>query len=432
MNKKELIAYQLALPKIDTHEHISPEQYILNSNVDIFDILLIPYNCDTLQSAGCTRDEWKALMNQSWDFSKRYQILEKYIPLVRYTAFFQAALRTLRLSFGEQDMTLDALWRANQQLQEKLRRPHYEEELGRLNIKQVLSCSGYDCAAIYGRNMVRFIPTVSEILPRNHRDMARLQKASGVRVYDLNSCLNAISVLFAGYQKAGVPAVKFGSAYRRTLAFGTPDFQKAEAQLQHVLNSRLMGDAKNNGSLEPCCCYEELVELDDYLTDYMLSLCSKYQLPVIFHTAMHAWNENDPERAHSHYLTSLIQKYSDVNFILLHAGAPFFEEAVLLSRYYPNVYLDLTWFHIISPRLVRQAILRILELVPINKVFAFGGDYCYLHTLPGHLDMAMENFAEAFLMAMEDGVLDEAAAKEILRKWYFENPLRVFKIEMKH
>lgn len=123
-----------------------------------------------------------------------------------------------------------------------------------------------------------------------------------------------------------------------------------------------------------------------------------------------------PRRGHKFFL----------RFVLLHTGAPFFEKAVLLARYYPNVYPDLTWFHIISPQMVRQAIARILELVPTNKVFAFGGDHCYLQTLPGHLEMAMENLADAFEKMCAEGICTPQQAQDILRQWYFENPRRVY------
>lgn len=429
MRNGDWIEYQKSLAKIDTHEHIAPEQYTLHSSTDIFDVLLIPYNCDSLQSVGCTRQEWAFLMDKTQPFAQRYAVLEKYLPAIRFTGFFRAVQKTMRIQFGENEFSLEALTRADKQLKEQLQGPYYADLLRSMNIKTVLCCSGYDCTQMYRDPAVRFIPTVSEILPRNRREVERLEKASGVRVLDLNSCLQALTALFDSYAAAGVTAVKFGSAYRRILRFGPPDAAKAEQQLREVLDYRLMGDSQNNGSLPPCRCYEELTELDDYLTHYMLGLSQKYGFTVIFHVAMHAWNENDPERAHAHYLTNLIQQYSDVKFVLLHTGAPFFEEAVQLARYYPNVYLDLTWFHIISPQLVRQAIIRILELVPINKVFAFGGDYCYLHTLPGHLEMAMENFAAAFAYACEEGICSEEQAKEILQQWYFENPKRVFQIK---
>ena len=62
MTKQEWIEYQRQLPKIDTHEHLPLEQALLDAPADILDVLLFPYNCDTLRSAGCTDEEWTLLI----------------------------------------------------------------------------------------------------------------------------------------------------------------------------------------------------------------------------------------------------------------------------------------------------------------------------------------------------------------------------------
>ncbi len=428
MDRTEWIGYQRSLPKIDTHEHIAPEAGMIGAAVDILDVLLFPYNCDTLRSAGCTDAEWQRLNDKALPLGERCAVLEKYLPAVRYTAFFRAAARTLALEYGEKEIDTAALCRANDQLKAQLAGPHYGALLDGMNIRCAISFSGYDGAAWFTDPRVRFIPTVSEILPQCRADVERLEKAVELRILTLEDLLCAVERLFDGYLAAGVPAVKFGSAYRRKLKFPLPDRAKAAAELDAVLRAEPNGDAKNTGRPAFCRSYEELTALDDLLTHHILALCEKHGLAVVFHVAMHAWNDNDPERARAHYLRDVVRRYSGVTFVLLHAGVPYFEEAILLARYYPNVYLDLTWTHIISPRLAREAVLRILELVPVNKVFAFGGDYIYLQTLPGHLEMAMENFAAAMETAVREQVLEEAQAKEVLRQWYFDNPNRVYRL----
>lgn len=426
MLKQSLIAYQHSLPKIDTHEHIAPESAMIGAAADILDVLLFPYNCDTLRTAGCEGEEWRLLNDKSQPLAQRCAILERWLPFVRHTAFFRAAARTLELTFGEKTMDAAALCRADKILRTQLARPHYHELLDSMNIRCAVAFSGYDGAPYFTDARVRFVPTVSEILPRCHADIERLEKASGVRIHSLPDFLAALDRLFEGYLAHGVRAIKFGSAYRRTLCFAAPDPAAAAAELESVLSLQYDGDARCCGHPAPCRPYSELSALDDLLTHHLLALCEKHGLAAVFHTAMHAWNDNDPARIHCSGLRDTIRRYRGVNFILLHAGMPFFEEAVLLARYYPNVYLDLTWAHIISPRLTRQAILRILELLPTNRILAFGGDYIYLQSLRGHLEMAMENFAAAFAEAIGDGILDEAQAKEILRLWYFDNPNRIY------
>ena len=236
--------------------------------------------------------------------------------------------------------------------------------------------------------------------------------------------------MFESYAAAGVRAIKFSSGYWRTLHYAAPDRQLAAQQLEAVLAAQANGDDHNNGRPLLRKCYEEVEALEDCMVHRMLALCERYGFAAVFHVGMHAWNDNDPERTRAHYLRNVIRRYSGVNFVLLHVGLPYFEEAVLMARYYPNVYLDLTWTHICSPRLAREAIHRILEQVPVNKVFAFGGDYMYILALRGHLEVAMENLAIVMSEAVAEGIMDEEQGKEILRSWFFENPNRVYRLGM--
>jgi predicted TIM-barrel fold metal-dependent hydrolase len=72
--------------------------------------------------------------------------------------------------------------------------------------------------------------------------------------------------------------------------------------------------------------------------------------PVVFHTGFHAWGGNRPERCHSEDLTGLVSSLPKTDFLLLHSGIPFLDEAITLAAYYPNVHLSMAWMHIIDRR----------------------------------------------------------------------------------
>ena len=426
MTKQDWIEYQRRLPKIDTHEHLPPEAAFFGQPVDILDLLLFPYNCDTLRSAGCTDPEWQLLNDKTQPLPVRCELLEKYLPAIRYAAVFRAFARTMALDFAEEKVDAPALCRADAKLQTMMAKPYYHAAMDRLNIRGTLSFSSYDSAALFGDDRLRFVPTVTDMLPRCPEDAAQLERASGVRIHSLEDLLHAVDRMFESYAAAGVRAIKFSSGYWRTLSYAAPDRQLAAQQLEAVLSAQPNGD-------ERCCrqiilrrSYEEVAALEDCMIHHMLALCERYGFPAVFHVGMHAWNDNDPERTRAHYLRNVIRRYSGVTFVLLHVGIPYFEEAVLLARYYPNVCLDLTWTHICSPRLAKETIHRILEQVPVNKVFAFGGDYMYILALRGHLETAMENLASVMADSVAEGILDEEQGKELLRSWYFDNPNRVY------
>ncbi len=426
MTKQDWIEYQRQLPKIDTHEHLPPEKALLDHPADILDMLFFPYNCDTLWSAGCTDAEWKQLTDKTLPLQQRCELLEKYLPAIRYAAVFRAFARTMALEFGEKTVDAQSLCRADAKLQAKMKKPFYDDAMDHLNIRGSINFHLYDAAELFPGERLRFVPNVTDMLPQGREDVARLEKASGVKIYTLEGLLHAVDLMFESYAAAGVRAIKFSSGYWRTLHYAAPDRQLAAQQLESVLAAQANGDDYNNGRPLLRKSYEEVAALEDCMVHHMLALCEQHGFAAVFHVGMHAWNDNDPERTRAHYLRNVIRRYSGVNFILLHVGIPYFEEAVLMARYYPNVCLDLTWTHICSPRLAREIVHRILEQVPVNKVFAFGGDYGYILALRGHLEIAMENLAVVMAESVAEGILDEEQGKEILRSWYFDNPNRVY------
>jgi len=425
MPKQDWIEYQRQLPKIDTHEHLAPEKVQLSTSVDILDLLLFPYNCDTLRSAGCTDEEWQQITDKARPLLQRCELLEKYLSSIRYAAVFRAFARTMALEFGEEKVDAQALCRADVVLQERIRKPHYHDTMERMNIRGSISFYLYDAAECFQDNRLRYVPNVTDMLPQGRDDVVRLEKAAGVKIYTLEGFLHAVERMFESYAAAGVRAIKFSSGYWRTLHYAAPDRQRAAQQLEAVLAAQQNGD-DHLGRPILRKTYEEVAALEDCMIHHMLALCERHGFAAVFHVGMHAWNDNDPERARAHYLRNIIRRYSGVNFVLLHVGIPHFEEAVLMARYYPNVYLDLTWTHICSPRLAKEIVHRILEQVPVNKVFAFGGDYGYILALRGHLEIAMENLADVMVESVADGIMDEEQGKAILRSWYFDNPNRVY------
>jgi predicted TIM-barrel fold metal-dependent hydrolase len=125
--------------------------------------------------------------------------------------------------------------------------------------------------------------------------------------------------------------------------------------------------------------------------------------PVVFHTGFHAWGGNRPERCHSEDLTGLVSSLPKTDFLLLHSGIPFLDEAITLAAYYPNVHLSMAWMHIIDRRKSVEAARRYIEALPLNKIHAFGGDYMFAENIAGHLEIALESLAEAFGDEVETG-----------------------------
>ena len=82
--------------------------------------------------------------------------------------------------------------------------------------------------------------------------------------------------------------------------------------------------------------------------------------------------------------------------------------------------------HIVSPTAARTALHEMLDMVPANKIFGFGGDYRYPELSYAHLVMARRNIATVLAERVEAGTFTEEEAAEIGRWLLLDNPARLF------
>ena len=198
----------------------------------------------------------------------------------------------------------------------------------------------------------------------------------------------------------------------RVADFRAPDLQQAEAEFR-----RAAGAPKPDGAFR---------SLRDYLFDRCLDVAAEADVPVAVHTGY--WDdfrELDPK-----FLLGIAARRRDVRFDLFHLGMPMVRDALLIGKSYPNVTLNLTWCPVISQVQTCRALDELLDLVPLNKVIAFGGDYrVAVQKVWGHLVMARECVAVALAKRVQDGDLDRAEAMRIARMWFDDNPARIYRIE---
>jgi hypothetical protein len=99
-----------------------------------------------------------------------------------------------------------------------------------------------------------------------------------------------------------------------------------------------------------------------------------------------------------------------------------------LGKYFENVTLNMCWMHIMSPSLSRHALSQWLDAVPVNKIFAFGGDYNVVEKIYGHLKLARANVAAVLAQKVEEERFDEDDALHIARLLFHDNPKKWYKI----
>ena len=141
---------------------------------------------------------------------------------------------------------------------------------------------------------------------------------------------------------------------------------------------------------------------------------------------MRAGNWGSMEGCSPAPLAELLQAFRQARFDLSHAGFPYLREGAVLAKTFPNVYLNMSWLHIISPFGARLDLREWLEMVPHNKIIAFGDDLQHVEAVYGHAQMARGNFAWALAAAIEAGVMTEEVALDVARAAFHDNPAAIY------
>jgi hypothetical protein len=88
----------------------------------------------------------------------------------------------------------------------------------------------------------------------------------------------------------------------------------------------------------------------------------------------------------------------------------------------------LCWLHVISPWVAQQTLHEWIETVPVNKIFASGGDYVFVEGTYVHSRLARDNVAAVLTEKAEAGYLTEEEAMALASKLLRDNALRFFRL----
>ncbi len=119
-------------------------------------------------------------------------------------------------------------------------------------------------------------------------------------------------------------------------------------------------------------------------------------------------------------------EYYDVKFDVFHGSYPYVRELAVLAKNFPNVYVDLCWLHAVSSSSAKSALEELLDMVPVNKIIGFGGDYKHVEGIYGHSKIARKNIFEVLQDKVDRGRFGFDEAKNIARMLLHDNLLEIF------
>ncbi len=418
------------IPLIDTHEHLISESTRLGQKLDLFH-WLPHYTSSDLVSAGLAERTLERLRDAEIPLEVRWAEFAPAWANARTTAYGRSLLLAARDLFEIDDINAVTYQRLSEKISASNYKGWYHHVLKqRANIEcaVVQSLEEFDPTPLEEVDRSLFAPVAAMndfILLCGRADLAALALRSGVAIHSLSDLLQALDVVFERAVAAHVVGVKVSVAYARSL-----DFEKvAQADAERVFNqlSRYPPMLAAMPSPPPVS-WAEAKPLQDYMMHHVVRRAIEHDLPIQIHTGLQEGNGNLLANSHPLHLTQLLIEYPEARFDLLHAGYPYQSQMATLAKNFPNAYVDLCWVHVISPWVARQTLHELIETVPANKIFAFGGDYIFVEGAYAHSRLARDNVAQVLTEKIEVGYLGEEEALGLAHKLLRDNARQFFRL----
>ena len=421
--RQRLIASLDRVEAVNTHEHIIPEAERTAQPIDFF-TLAGHYAINDVVSAGLGREDLDRINKRETPSAEKWRLFEPYWKKARFTGYGQALRIAIRDIYGFEEISASTLGRINTAIATR-NRPglyrHVLKERARIrfsvlddywNAKPVSPDPEF---FVLARKFDRFVT------PASRADVTQLQDITGIDISGVSGLKQALEKSFTQSLSAGMVTVKSTIAYNRELLFE----ETTEADAARDFESLIRGDrALPQGFRRQVV--RPFRKLEDHLFHHLIRLAEAHRVPVQIHTGLHAGNGNFIANSNPTHLTNLFFLYPSVRFDLFHISYPYQGELSVLAKLFPNVYVDFCWAHIISPSVSRNTLHQMLETVPVNKIFGFGGDYRYPELSYAHARMARDNIAEVLTEKTEQRFCSEDEAAEIGRMLLHDNPAELF------
>ena len=221
-------------------------------------------------------------------------------------------------------------------------------------------------------------------------------------------------------QKRGGVAMKFEASYFRSLHFGDPSREEAEA----IYRKYHAGGVPTN---------DEYRIFQDYVFRRLLDNASALHLAVHFHSAVGIGDYYSLTNGIGLSLENVLRdpRYLGVTFVLLHGCFPLEREAIWLAAM-KNVYLDSSLMELLLyPSELKESLKQWLEVFPDKIVF--GSDAFPFSDALGAEDVfwlgvrsARTALAAALAEMVADGEVTEAKALELAHGYLHDNAAKLY------
>lgn len=403
------------LAVVDAHEHLPCESDYLSHCYSGPNLFAAGYIWHDLESAGLS-SSFKSTLRYDGDrpVEEWWPQIKPFWQHVRHTSFARALQIAVRDLYGIGEISDQTVHILAERVKADNQPGLYKRVLQEHCRIRVTITSVDQVNFLEDPGLVGLSQSISSIL-RSPLQRVLRGEASSFRENESPKagrlCTYSLEESVALIQDALREDLKQGAVgFKVTVAdYAPPDYNLAKAEYWEALSTDLP--------------LTRFPHLHSYLFHKCLDVVSRADVPVAVHTGYWGdFRQLDPK-----LMLGLALRRRDVRFDVFHLGMPMIRDALLIGKTCPNVTLNLTWCPVISQVQTRRALDEMLDLVPINKIIAFGGDYrVAVQKVYGHLVMARECVAAALADRIEASDFDRTEALRIARLWFAENPARIY------
>jgi hypothetical protein len=417
---------------VDTHEHLPPENTRIGMEVDALSEFFLHYSSSDLRSAGMKEAEIIAIRDTSIALDERWSILEPWWEKIRNTGYARTIEIAARDLYGVEGISYETYNLLSKRMKEKNKKGLY-----RWVLKEK---SGIDISILdslfevndVDREFFAPVLRIGELVtPKDRNELEIMSRKHGGPIHSFNEYISLVKNRFD--QLAGnIVGIKIALAYRRPIFFEKRTFSEAEESFNKLFKTnkftRYMPDPTGKGSkiVPESPGIDALQPMQDYLVHIAIQEAQKRGLPIQIHTGLHEGNENILSNSNPELLVNLFMEYHDAKFDIFHGSWPYCSQLSAIAKNFPNVYVDMSWMHIISPSRSRSALHEWLDEVPANKILGFGGDFLCVEGTYGHSVIARDNITKVLTKKVQDGDYSIEQAKKYATWILRENAARLF------
>lgn len=403
--EKLLIEAMEGMEIIDAHEHLPPEYVRTDAEVDAL-TLFSHYTRTDLVTAGMKPEDYDKVINSEDPLDERWELFRPHLENIRYGSYARPAFMAAKEFYGFDDINDDNYRELSEVMQSQNTPGIYKRILReKCKIKVALTQAGrtdYD-----GDLLVPLMPMDMYAAVRSADDVAHKADSLGMKVANLDDYMELAKKGVMKLQDEGAVGLKMVSMPN------SPPSRKAADEVFGKIMSESDPKIDNIGQLK------------DFLMNYLIDVAGELDMVVAVHAGM--WG--DFRTLDSKHMIPVFPRHPGTKFDLYHLGMPSVRDTLVIGKNFPNVWLNICWCHIISQQMTCSALDECIDLVPMNKIIGFGGDYSRpVEKVYGHLVMAREDIATVLGRRVDRGMMDTDEAIAIAKKWLLDNPSKLYKL----